>query len=118
MDDKTKKALLGSIKKWEAIVAGTGEDDGENNCPLCELFHPHMGLYEGYDRRERAACGGCPVREKTKKPYCRGTPYIEWSNADAFTPLNGYFSPEKRTEYTKLAQAELDFLRSLLPEDE
>jgi hypothetical protein len=38
MDEKTLEALKGSIRKWEAIVDGTGEDDGADNCPLCHMF--------------------------------------------------------------------------------
>jgi len=36
MDAKTLKALKGSIKKWEKIIAGTGVDKGGDNCPLCK----------------------------------------------------------------------------------
>ena len=38
MNRKTLTALKGSIKKWEKIVAGTGSDNGYQNCPLCALF--------------------------------------------------------------------------------
>lgn len=30
-----KKALLGSIEKWNRILAGTGLDEGARNCELC-----------------------------------------------------------------------------------
>src|SRR5262245_41236356 len=33
MDDETLEALNGSIAKWQAIVGGTGEDEGAENCP-------------------------------------------------------------------------------------
>ena len=39
MDKATREALLGSIEKWERIVAGTGEDRGTLNCPLCTKFY-------------------------------------------------------------------------------
>lgn len=97
MDARTLKALKGSIAKWEAIVAGTGTDEGPRNCPLCVEF---WGDY----------CKGCPVRDKTGHHGCIGTPYAEWERADvtaATTPA-----------LVALAQAELDFLRSLLPEGE
>lgn len=38
MNSRTLKALKGSIRKWERICNGTGEDRGPRNCPLCELF--------------------------------------------------------------------------------
>ena len=51
MDKATREALLGSIEKWRRIVAGTGEDLGWKNCPLCTMYY-HGG------------CEGCPVAEK------------------------------------------------------
>lgn len=97
MNAKTLKALKGSIAKWQAIVAGTGEDHGPDNCPLCQLFNdlPHGG------------CGGCPVAERTGLDGCAGTPYQAWDDlfgVKADTP-----------ELKKAARAELAFLKSLLP---
>ena len=54
MDTKTLTALKGSIAKWEAIVAGTGEDRGTENCPLCAAFYHHP-----------KHCEGCPVERST-----------------------------------------------------
>jgi hypothetical protein len=62
MKKETRAALLGSIKKWEKIVLGTGADNGEQNCPLCKLYINH-------------ACQGCPVAEKTGDVFCDGSPY-------------------------------------------
>lgn len=92
MDAKTLKALRGSIKKWEGIVAGTMEDYGEDNCPLCKLFL-------------KQNCEGCPVYARTHHEGCYETPYRETLKADG------------KEEYDRLAQAELDFLKSLLPTD-
>lgn len=92
MTKKTLKALRGSIQKWEKIVEGTGVDQGVYNCPLCQLFY-------------RLDCKGCPVFERTGYPFCDKTPYREWE--DDCTP-----------ELKKLAQAEVDFLKSLLPKEE
>ena len=38
MTKKVLKALKGSIKKWESIVKGTGEEHGSKNCPLCKAL--------------------------------------------------------------------------------
>jgi hypothetical protein len=38
MDAETLEALKGSIKKHENILAGTGRDKGQKNCPLCQMF--------------------------------------------------------------------------------
>ena len=98
MDKRTRTALEGSIAKWEAIVAGTGTDEGTENCPLCQLF---------FDKRDPMGdyCEGCPVKERTGQTCCEGSPYQEWST-------NPYASED---EAKRLAQAEVDFLRSLLP---
>lgn len=88
MNAKTLKALRGSIRKWERIVAGTGSDNGPHNCPLCRLFFWN-----------REACEGCPVAAKTGRAQCDGTPYrdYDWSGSK------------------EDARRELNFLKSLLP---
>jgi hypothetical protein len=97
MTPKALTALLGSIRKWEKIVLGTGKDRGSYNCPLCIKFR-------NYD------CRGCPVKTATGQKNCEGTPYAdylleedigEWRPVDA----DGLYH----------ARRMLDFLRSLLP---
>jgi hypothetical protein len=100
VDESTLAALKGSIAKWEAIVAGTGTDDGANNCPLCQKFS-HWCNPELPKR-----CVGCPVSEKMEMPYCEGTPYYEYSQAEEDD------EPERMKE---AAQGEVEFLKSLLP---
>lgn len=89
MAPEVLEALRGSIKKWEGIVAGTTRDEGGRNCPLCQMFV----------HGKAATCRGCPVRTRTGKSSCDGTPYYYYEHGD-----------------TQTAQAELDFLKSLLPE--
>jgi hypothetical protein len=98
MDADTLAALKGSIAKWQAIVDGTGYDFGIQNCPLCLIFHPAENGKPG--------CRGCPVREATGRRGCIGTPYEALDKADA--------ENDKEAAATH-AQAELDFLKSLLP---
>ena len=96
MNKQTLTALRGSIRKWEKIVAGTGRDDGMNDCPLCAIF------WEKF-------CKGCPVSKAAKNTGCEGTPYQDWRHGT---------DSERRADTPKrkrLAQAELDFLKSLLP---
>jgi hypothetical protein len=95
MDAATLEALKGSIAKWEGIVAGTTRDDGADNCPLCALFNT-----DDYDRIENA-CEGCPVQKSAGIGFCMQTPYYAY----------------RHLKTTEAAQAELDFLRSLLPAD-
>jgi len=99
MKKETLEALKGSIEKWEEIVAGTGTDQGISNCPLCKLFV-----------HQDDACFGCPVRERTNKPSCEDTPYVIWCKVHP--------SFEAKTPYQKaIAQAEVEFLKSLLPKE-
>lgn len=81
------EAPLGSIAKWEGIVAGTTRDEGARNCPLCQMF-----------AAPPLFCRGCPVMVRTGRPACQSTPYYNYNGR------------------VDRAQAELDFLRSLLPE--
>lgn len=94
MDETTRKALKGSIRKWVMIVNGTGIDDGADNCPLCRLF------FDG-------GCKGCPVAEATGDARCIGSPYELWSNI-----------PEDESARSDraiaIAEAEVMFLKSLL----
>lgn len=99
MDDKTLEALKGSIAKWGAIVAGKGEDLMAQNCPLCQAF---------------PGCYGCPVAEKTDTADCQDTPWEDW-----FCDFQNHETKMANTPgRVRLAQAELDFLRSLLPDEE
>lgn len=102
MDEQTLTALRGSIKKWEEIVAGTGVDLGMDNCALCQMFCS-----------DESVCAGCPVAEKTGATGCLDSPYEAWMQGTG--PLRGFVTDERTKA---LAQAELDFLRSLLPESD
>ena len=94
-----KKALEGSIEKWQLIVVGTGSDKGVDNCPLCkEFFHPD--------------CGGCPVSERTGQMCCDGSPYETWVK---LSPNRGGDWDIKATtqKQKKVATRMLRFLESL-----
>ncbi len=103
-------ALRGSIKKWEDIVAGTGVDHGSSNCPLCQLFTPTGGHCPD--------CEQCPIVDISGEIKCWNTPYGDW---DWHLMKEHPTAPDRRArcpECVSLAQAEVDFLRSLLPEKE
>ena len=95
--------LEGSINKWEDIVSGKGADKGVFNCPLCSLYH-------------RFNCIGCPVREVNKVGYCKDTPFTEWIKHQVMCHRK-QVSYRGRRVYCptclKLAQKELDYLKSL-----
>lgn len=100
----TLKALQGSIRKWERIVDGSGPDQGDRNCPLCQMF-----LNNGTSDD----CLGCPVRKATGEAHCTNTPYVEqWAKARELPDLGDW---AMTAEQIVAARAELDFLRSLLP---
>lgn len=111
MDPDTLAALRGSVAKWERIVAGTDINRAIENCPLCAAFnHPP------------SHCRGCPVMDKTGQFGCGGTPYEEFEasvSLDGGVGLNlNDLGGLHRARFLKLAQAELDFLRSLLPPED
>jgi hypothetical protein len=99
MDDRTRRALEGSIRKWEAIVAGTGKDLGASNCPLCAEFYDAVDVDE--ETGEEINCRGCPVRDRTEHDLCGGSPY------ERYAPGN-----------REVAREMLDFLKSLRPSTE
>jgi hypothetical protein len=102
MDERTRKALEGSITKWEAIVDGTGVDRGSGNCPLCQEF------LDGPGTTLSTECVGCPVAQNTGQKHCEGTPYRDWWHYTA-----GVAYPDEKA--LAFAQAEVDYLKSLLP---
>ena len=103
MTDETRKALEGSIAKWQAIVDGTGENQGPQNCPLCWMFRDDE-------------CRGCPVRERSGRHYCYGTPYTSFEDLDiaALECQDDDVRKALLVQRGVAAQAELDFLKSLL----
>ena len=108
MNPETRKALKGSIKKWEKIVKSTkAVDKGDENCPLCSLFF------------DKINCGDCPVKISTGQGCCSGTPYDAWNKhhrINHFTHGRYDFSRHPNCpDCLRLAKEELEFLRGLLP---
>jgi hypothetical protein len=99
MTPETLEALKGSIEKWRKIVEEGGVDEGWENCPLCALFF-------------RNGCVDCPVSDATRMVSCDGSPYEEW-NAQCHLTGRKADTPKKLAA----ARAELEFLRSLLPQE-
>ena len=93
------KELNESIKKWEAIVNGTGEDNGIENCALCQKYHAN-------------ACDGCPVYEYTGFRGCKGSPHEEWGVHMAYEHRGS--NKVLCDECLRLAKKELAFLKEVL----
>lgn len=111
MDKRTLKALKGSIKHWQENVDAETPDDATTDgfaCDLCDEFH------DKYD--DLPECAGCPVYKKTGQTGCTGTPYFPAHHALRDWRFKGTSSHKQA--WRKAAQAELDFLISLLPEGE
>jgi hypothetical protein len=107
MNARTSKALKGSINKWIRIARDTrAEDRGPANCRLCEEF---------YDN----GCEGCPVSEKTGRPYCSRSPCQDWSTHQLL--VHGRVGGPRVAgcaECLRCAKEERDFLIGLLPKSE
>lgn len=88
MDEKVLQGLKDAIALWEKRAKG---ESGEGLCPLCLVCN---------------GCDDCPVYKHTGKAGCDDTPFWDYAGAE---------NPE---EARRFAQAELDFLRSLLPDGE
>jgi hypothetical protein len=103
MDAKTLKALKASIAKWKRNAKATDPwkyKIGAKDCALCGLFLDDD-------------CSGCPVRAKTGKPFCFDSPYVDASRALVWwQDCDG--APDQALG---AAQAEVAFLKSLLPEE-
>jgi hypothetical protein len=106
MDPATLEALKGSIRHWEENLAAETPDHvhtGPSRCLLCQRFHMNPN------------CGGCPVSQYTGQKNCRGTPYAVANRRHSFWDSMPD-SDEHKERWREAAQAELDFLKSLLPE--
>jgi len=103
MDARTREALEASIRHWEANLRASEPYLAVTNgsaCALCIRFVP-------------CGCSGCPVREATGAVACRNTPYY-----DAVEARQAWRRSGNDIGWREAAQAELDFLRSLLPATE
>ena len=110
MNKKTLTALRGSVKKWEKIVAGTGEDLRTENCPLCVMF------YNETSEEFPDNCAGCPVSAKVGRACCEGTPYDDvWIDSLPRGKDGTYQTKAVTPAQIVAAKKELAFLKSLLP---
>jgi len=107
MKPKIKTALLQAIKQWEGYRDGE-LDQNDATCPLCNIG---------------GNCSFCPVATETDSLIedCADTPYQNWEGYWDGKPEDEEddFSHLVTTnEERSLAQAEIDFLKSLLPKED
>lgn len=94
MNPRTHRLLKLSIAHWERMRKDKTKDSpGAIYCPLCKEFY-------------RNECEDCPICQETGMRYCKGTPYD--------IARESYFFGDKES-WEHDAQAEIDFLKSLLP---
>ena len=94
MNEKTAAALEKSIAKWERnteIESLAYAKIGRGYCDLCQLFF-------------NINCEGCPVKNRSGKAWCRGTPYRSAYDKSLSGDLPGFI---------EAAKAEVKFLKSL-----
>ena len=106
MKPETLTALKESIKHWERNAFGPigKASDAMRDCALCGIYF-------------NSNCEECPVRENTGRRSCHGTPYSKASRAlDRWQSSDGVKAEEDA--FREAAKAELEFLKSLLPEGE
>jgi len=96
------KLLQYSVEKWEEIAEEKIAEKGAETCALCLFF-----LSDNCER--------CPVKERTGRINCVGSPFIAWRAHHA-----AMHSHKSRMAYCPvckiMAKQELNFLKSLLEE--
>lgn len=100
---QTLQALKDSIVKWEKIAELPTLPlfmPGDSQCPLCRIHIFAMATTHDEE------CRQCPVYLKTGRRYCGSTPY---ANACAA------FQENDQEAFQDAAEAEVEFLKSLLP---
>ncbi|MDP5216722.1 hypothetical protein Q5Y75_05785 [Ruegeria sp. 2205SS24-7] len=111
MDKRTLEALKASIDKWEKnsrVRKAENAKVGSTHSPLCQIYNR---AEEKYSER----CLGCPVAEFADRRWCEGTPYVD-AEYELRDWRDGISSNGK--DFRADARAEVEFLKSLLPEGE
>ena len=110
MNQQALTALRGSIAHWENNLAAKSPAEVSTrwrDCPLCVSFIER-------DEDWGSGCRSCPVYAFTGEQYCHETPFEAAENA-----LENWSEdmPGSEADWQAAAQAELDFLKSLLPSE-
>lgn len=97
----TLSAIQASVAHWERMQANwpeSAESPDVDECALCQLFYNSTH----WDH----CCYSCPIFNVTGQRFCIGTPYHAAARA---------FDGADAAAWQAAAQAEIDFLKSLLP---
>lgn len=112
MDDIAVNALKESIAHWERMrdnPVDCGEAPYADDCPLCRVFWQVPTI--------SASCCNCPVFSRTRKSGCVGTPYTRAEKVHRGIHYR-LDNPEYMQVWTDSANDEINFLKSLLPQEE
>lgn len=108
MDEKTLEALKASIEHWRFncnVTFAWMAKVNVGSCALCELYYCNN------------YCRDCPIAISTGTGSCRETPYVQASEAPRkwhnCRSIEDNVKAEKA--FKDAAQAEMEFLISLLP---
>lgn len=110
MKEVALKSLKESIKHWERVVADVRTPVGRPYCALCRQFNTVTS----------PGCNGCPVSDAGHL-FCADTPYERFARLQRSHGVTTWRALSEREAVAKLreaAQAEVDFLRGLLPKEE
>lgn len=114
MDKLNLQALKDSISKWEKNTRVRKPENikyEDADCPLCQAANTRNKSSSG------PSCVGCPVMVRTGSPNCDGTPYYRARSA-AHGWMDRPSSLVAKHDFMVAAQAEVDYLKVLLPEGE
>ncbi len=129
MHPKVLNALKESIEHWtDNYNNPTNMSLGAYHCPLCVLLSDLLKRSKrSPDKRCTTDIDGvevmCPIKERTGKPYCDGTPYDKvvslragYQCSQGSAPLSQYKHVTNwEATLKEAAGKELNFLKSLLP---
>lgn len=116
MEERARAALEKSVAKWDHDLWILMQNSGvvlTNNilsrepCELCaEFYNEDTTIFN--------ECCGCPVKNSTKKRYCKGTPYKNVNTLRCHYIVN---KKEIDSVLIEAYKAEVEFLKSLLQKE-
>lgn len=117
----TKEALKASIAHHKRVRDDRHGDEqlGINNCALCQMYH-RVTTGFSCERVIDEVSEMCPVKERTGRTHCQGSPYYPYESGEYGDPdleecrLYKDISDER---FTEMMDKEIDFLENLLPKE-
>lgn len=106
MKPENIKAIKRSIMKWDLICHGVHADYGGADCALCDLYIDIQ-------------CENCPIGDSGyTRAFCKDTPYIQFLRSFDLCKKRYIKNSFSIPRACYAAAAEVEFLISLLPEEE